>query len=267
MINKLFPIYLFLIVLLCIPSCRQKSGELQLTYVETQDVEDIVLFEDTLVKPIDYLNLISLNELPVNDRKVRFIQQILPSVLICKYKLDIQKDKITDLLFMDHSRITRKQKKVLDSLYARYKTEDAHELLLRVSTHPVSIVLAQAALESAWGTSRFYSEGNNVFGIWSFNESDNRMASLGLRDGKPVYLKKYKSLTESVEDYFLVLGRGPFKEFRKRRTESSDPLELVSLLTNYSEKRNEYAQLLKIIIKKNNLTKYDGYRIDPEYIK
>ena len=44
------------------------------------------------------------------------------------------------------------------------------ELLLRVDLIPVSMALAQAANESAWGTSRFTIEGNNVFGQWCYEE-------------------------------------------------------------------------------------------------
>lgn len=257
---------IFLLIFFLAFSCRQKPGELELVYVETDKVEDIVEFRDTLVKPIEYVNLISLDELPVQDRKQRFIQQILPSILICKYKLETQREQVQKILKRDTSRISKNQKRLLDSLYMKYRASTPEELLRRIQTHPVSIVLAQAALESAWGTSRFYSEGKNVFGIWSFNENDNRMASRGKRDGEHVYLKKYHSLTESIEDYFLVLGRGPFKDFRHRRMETKDPYVLINLLTKYSEKEKEYARLLRMIIKKNNLTQYDRYRIDPEFI-
>lgn len=258
---------LFLLVIYLGNSCRQKPGKLELTYVETKEIQDIVEFRDTLVKPVEYVNLISLKELPVEDRKVRFIQQILPSILICKYNLETQRQQIQKIVKRDTSRISSQQKRMLDSLYIKYRAQNPDELLTRINTHPVSIIIAQAALESAWGTSRFYSEGMNVFGIWSFSESDNRMASRGKRDGEPVYLKKYHSLTESIEDYFLVLGRGPFRDFRKRRMETKDPYVLINLLTNYSEKEHEYARLLRMIIKKNNLTRYDNYRLDPEYIR
>ena len=43
-------------------------------------------------------------------------------------------------------------------------------LLQRVDVVPVSLVVAQAANESAWGKSRFAREGNNLFGIWCYTE-------------------------------------------------------------------------------------------------
>jgi len=57
----------------------------------------------------------------------------------------------------------------LDKMYKKFKTDNNRELLIRMKTHPVSIVLAQAAIESAWGESRFFKKGNNIFGMWSYN--------------------------------------------------------------------------------------------------
>jgi Bax protein len=37
-------------------------------------------------------------------------------------------------------------------------------LFLRVDTIPPAMVIAQAAIESGWGTSRFAEEGHNLFG-------------------------------------------------------------------------------------------------------
>jgi len=42
------------------------------------------------------------------------------------------------------------------------------ELLIRLDTIPPSLVLAQAAEESGWGTSRFADEGNALFGQWTW---------------------------------------------------------------------------------------------------
>ncbi len=82
----------------------------------------------------------------------------------------------------------------LDKMYKKFKTDNNRELLIRMKTHPVSIVLAQAAIESAWGESRFFKKGNNIFGMWSYNRKEPRMRARETRNGKPVYLKKYRSL-------------------------------------------------------------------------
>ncbi len=74
-----------------------------------------------------------------------------------------------------------------------------------MKTHPVSIVLAQAAIESAWGESRFFKKGNNIFGMWSYNRKEPRMRARETRNGKPVYLKKYRSLSDAIDDYFVTM--------------------------------------------------------------
>lgn len=261
-------IFLYIILpLIIMASCAGDPDKLEPTYIIADEVNDIYHFQDSLIKPIDYINLISLEQLPIEERKITFIHQILPSILICKYNLELQKRYIEKYVERDSTRLSRKQKRYLDSLYVKYKTRNPQELLRRLETHPVSIVLAQAALESAWGTSRFYTEGNNVFGIWSFSASDKRMASAGVRDGETVYLKRYRSLSESVADYFLVLGRGPFGDFRRKRLETQNPYVLVDYLDNYSEKELEYSQLLKTIIRTNDLTHYDKFKLDPEFIR
>ncbi|MEZ5082993.1 MAG: glucosaminidase domain-containing protein [Bacteroidales bacterium] len=132
--------------------------------------------------------------------------------------------------------------------------------------HPVSLAIAQAAIESAWGTSRFFLEGRNAFGVWSFSEDDSRMIANETREGRPVFLKKYNSLIDSAEDYYLVLSRGPFSDFREVRATTNDVFELLPNLTKYSEQENSYARKLNKIINKNKLIIYDSYQIDPKYI-
>ena len=50
------------------------------------------------------------------------------------------------------------------------RQEQIDALLEQVNVIPPSLVLAQAANESAWGTSRFAREGNNLFGEWCFSK-------------------------------------------------------------------------------------------------
>ena len=71
-----------------------------------------------------------------------------------------------------------------------------------MKTHPYKYRLAQAAIESGWGTSRFYKEANNVFGIWSYSENELRIKAMEDREGKSVYVRKYDVLPNLL---FLTL--------------------------------------------------------------
>ena len=162
-----------------------------------------------------------------------------------------------NLLDLKDANLTESDKEYLDNLYKLYriKDRDIDKLILAVKPHPISVILAQAALESGWGTSRFFREGSNIFGIWSFDENEERIKAKG---SNGVYLKKYDSYVESVDDYMLILGRSPkYEEFRKARMETDDPNELIQYLKVYSELRDEYVRRLRIVIKANKFTKFD----------
>ena len=134
-------------------------------------------------------------------------------------------------------------------------------MLSRLKTHPTSIVLAQAAIESGWGTSRFYIEANNVFGIWSYSENELRIKAMEDREGKSVYVRKYDVLPESIISYFKTIARGPYSEFRTAREKISEVSVLISYLEVYSELREEYVKRLDQLIQYNNFEKYDSYTL------
>jgi Bax protein len=70
-------------------------------------------------------------------------------------------------------------------------------------------------------------------------------------------------LAQSVEDYFLTLANSwAFDEFRKKRSESDNPYELIWYLNKYSELRNDYVKKVGEIMVQNNLARYDSYMLD-----
>ncbi|MGW8288481.1 MAG: hypothetical protein ACWGOD_09605, partial [Desulfobulbales bacterium] len=56
----------------------------------------------------------------------------------------------------------------VQNLSRDYRTTSAETLLERVDAVPTSIILAQGAIESSWGSSRFTREGNSIFGMWTW---------------------------------------------------------------------------------------------------
>ena len=226
--------------------------------------KDIKPINDSLVKPIDYLNVVSLKDLSIKDKKQYFIDLILPAILIAKEEYKERLEWVNRASSLDS--LPAGDKQILAELMKTYRAKSVDDLKIRLITHPVSIVLAQASIESGWGTSRFFVDADNIFGVWSFNESDPRIPSLSTRNGKHMYLYKYNSLSESIDDYFKLLAtRMPFSKFRKERAKTNDPYKLVNYLSDYSELGEEYVEALKTQIRHNNFTKYDHYRIDPAY--
>lgn len=143
-------------------------------------------------------------------------------------------------------------------LQQQYRATNNDELLMALKPHPQSIAIAQAALESSWATSRFFREAKNVFGVWSFNADEPRIAAGKKRGNKTIWIKKYSSVEDSVRDYYRTLARGgAFKEFRQLKMETNDPFKLVKKLDRYSELGAKYGEELTAIIKFNKFDDYD----------
>jgi Bax protein len=85
---------------------------------------------------------------------------------------------------------------------------------------PISIIIAMAGIESAWGTSRFATEGNALFGVrtWSLDTVPH-MKALGNPDAS-WGVKKYKTKCESIKDMIRILNTHPaYDKFREYRAE------------------------------------------------
>jgi len=78
----------------------------------------------------------------------------------------------------------------------------------------VVISVAQAALESDWGRSRFATEANNFYGIIQTDRTEPHIKSLK----SEVLLKRYGRRCESTSDYVRILSNGShFEEYRELR--------------------------------------------------
>ena len=228
-------------------------------YKSLQTPADIVHLTNP-VEPVAYTSVVSLAKLPVADKKQRFIALLLPAILISKQHLQQQRERLAQLL--SKSSLTHDAQAWLDQLKARYDTDPPAELRKRMIGLPNSLILAQAAIETGWGSSRFFVQANNVFGVWSFDPTEERIMASQLRDGKAVFVRRYGSLLGAIEDYFLTLGRGrAYTELRQAARHTQDSLELIKHLHRYSELGNDYVERLNAMIRHNRLKQYDSYRL------
>lgn len=255
-------------------SCTNEAEEnqfvrtLAVEYRSIESVDDIAAIQDSLVRPVIYNQAISLNRLPVEIKKEKFIHMILPSILYTNYKIDKIKSRVEEIeeKMMALDSLASEDQLYLEKQFQQFKASDIAELKDKLVVHPVSITLAQAALESGWGSSRFFLEGNNIFGIWSYNDREQRIQALQGRDGAPIYVRKYDHISGSIEDYYKTIARvGAYKGFRKKRLETDNAYETIPYLHRYSELGDEYVARLRMVIAKNNLTRFDSYQLDPSY--
>ena len=191
-------------------------------------------------------------EMTVEEKKARFKKLVLPAVKKVYGELKKQYLKVAEAL-ADGGDL-----KQFSQLQQTYDADSPQELLRALKPHPISIALAQAAMESSWGTSRFFTKANNLFGVWSFDENEPRIAAGQKRGDETIWVKKYPSIEASVRDYYRILARGgAYDEFRRLKMRTSDPFQLVTHLDSYSEKGAAYGEQLAAIIEHNDFHSYD----------
>ncbi|MCB1801939.1 MAG: glucosaminidase domain-containing protein [Gammaproteobacteria bacterium] len=164
----------------------------------------------------------------------------------------------------------------LQTLASRYRVEGdilsdknaQRELLQKIDEIPVELALAQAANESAWGNSRFAREGNNLFGIWTYDESKG-MVPRNRAPGKTHLVRVFDSEADSVRYYMHTLNSHPaYAELRRIRTDlrsrgqSLDGLALAEGLLAYSAKGEEYVRVIRSMIRRFEQTGQDARLAD-----
>ena len=117
---------------------------------------------------------------------------------------------------------------------------------------PRKLILAQAILESAWGTSRFANEGNNLFGIRTFDKSQEHLLPITWDPNEwPGWgVKVYESKCASVRDYVRIINEvWAYEELREARKENPDitAVELAMYLDKFSTNPNYEKLVVKII--------------------
>ncbi|MEO9273600.1 glucosaminidase domain-containing protein [Marinomonas sp. 5E14-1] len=144
-----------------------------------------------------------------------------------------------------------------------YSKQDLEELLHHVDIIPTSLVLAQAANESAWGTSRFATEGNNFFGQWCFSRGCG-LVPTSRDDGADHEVRKFHDARESVFAYIDNLNsNSAYKKLRSIRSSLRENnkaitgLALVYGLEHYSERGYAYIEEIEALINYNKLWRFN----------
>ena len=120
--------------------------------------------------------------------------------------------------------------------------------------YPVNLelLLAQAALESGWGNSRFALEGHNLFGIRTYDLKEPHM--LPSNNPKKWGVKVYMHECDSVLNYINLLNNGSaFGKYRELRKDGiDDPFILVETLDAYASDKNYFSKIKSILRKIRN---------------
>lgn len=206
----------------------------------------------------------------IETKKRAFFMGLLPMILIANQEIKNEREEIKRILARHESRVTQNgDKERLTRIAARYGLRGnaftdqwiRKRLLRRVDTIPPSLVLAQAANESAWGTSRFAQRGNNLFGEWTFR-SGSGIVPAERSEGEFHELRKFPSLYESIRSYMNNLNsHGAYHELRqireslRREGKPVTGMALANGLQQYSERGEDYIREIKAMIRHNQLAR------------
>ncbi len=212
-----------------------------------------------------------LNTYQTNDKKNIFISIMLPLLLNGNEKVSIERSNVIkyfkDKNFKKLQKSCQKYKvKIIDcnnikSLnYTKLKTLQSL-LLNRVNVFPISMMLAQAIVESGWGGSRFAQKGNALFGQWTWDIKKG-ISPAGV-ESPSFAVKSFKNLQDSVDAYILNLNSHPaYSKLRNYRKLIGNPKKFEGYkfsryLDKYAVIGFEYVKKINLMIKKNDLEKYN----------
>ena len=219
-----------------------------------------------LNKDFDYLD---------TNKKV-FVKTVLPiiinenqNILMTRSFVENLKNKLETFRTLENKEI-RTLNDIAKNYNIKYrekhKLDLVNEILSNVDVIPNSIVLAQAAIESGWGSSRFAKEHNALFGEYTY-DTEKGVIPLNRDSGKTHLIKSFNSFDSSVKSYFNnINSHYAYREFRNIRkimrdkNNFSDVNLLVEKLETYAADSN-YVNTIRSVIEKNNFKLFDNKTI------
>jgi len=202
----------------------------------------------------------------VKRKKSLFFRVLLPIVLAENERVLDIRDHAVRLLDKGVANLSESERRWLNVVARQYKIKASldeakvqQQLLRRVDIVPPALVLAQAANESAWGTSRFARKGNNLFGQWTYRQAEG-IVPLGRPEGATYAVRAFSTLDASVRAYIQNINSNPaYKKLRRLRQQMRDrsvPLDshvLATGLEAYSSRGTAYILDLQRMMRSNKL--------------
>lgn len=251
--KKLF----LLLALFALVSCDQQSATTSLPSTPKDPLPDFSEISD------------------VKAKKEAFFSFLLPFVYHSNQEILDERNLVKQWL-NNSQKLSSTEQKRLAQIMKKYRvtSEDPsiqkQQLLKRVNTIAPSLVLAQAANESAWGSSRFAKQGNNLFGQWCYTKGCGLVPGKRNDDAKHE-VQIFKTPYESVASYMRNLNSHPqYQDLRNIRNqllannETVSGMQLAQGLIGYSERREAYVEEIQAMIRHNKLAQLDSTPTGPE---
>ncbi|WP_395947293.1 glucosaminidase domain-containing protein [Caedibacter taeniospiralis] len=210
----------------------------------------------------------------IKERKQAFIDYMLPLIHEVQTETLKQRKILENIItqLQQGKTLSKCQTDQLSEFSIQYKVafnpdnllQVSSELITKINTIPTSMVLAQSALETGWGTSRFAVDGNNYFGQNCFTKGCGIVPKQRL-DGAINEVQIFSTPKDSIQSYFNLLNTGAkfnnFRELRAKLTQQDEIVtgqNLIKTLVHYSELEDgEYENRILSTMDYNNLYQYD----------
>ena len=201
-------------------------------------------------------------DLRTPEQKAQFVEIMLPLILAANEEILQRRNAIKDA-------VARGDRTVVERWSRLYRIDPTGvgldklgtQLLLRADIIPVPVALAQAVVESGWGTSRFALQGNALFGQWAWNP-DAGMKPRDASNSRAV-VRSFPNLFGSVRGYMhnlnthrrYVAFRNDREKYRNRHPADLAAI-LVKRLDGYAEIGYAYVEKLEVIMRSNDFEQF-----------
>ena len=208
------------------------------------------------------------------EKKRLFTSSMLPIILRANELIIADRGRLLSILqkLEGNTPLKKAEKNWLKKTASQYRIKlvaepqpkDIAHLLYKIDIVPTSLAIAQAAMETGWGTSKFAQKGNALFGEWVWGDDAEGIIPSGREEGKTHKIKSFDYLLDSVRSYMTNLNRhNSYEDLRRRRAELREHSLVVTgaalapALVDYSERGTEYVNDILSIINYNDLGALD----------
>ena len=207
----------------------------------------------------------------VKAKKQAFFDYLQPIVAANNQRILDDRARLYALADTSDEALSREDRRFLDKLVDRYEVDTAvnsntqrTELMMRLDTVPMSLALTQAAMESAWGTSRFAREGNNLFGQWCY-QAGCGIVPKRRGEGQVHEVASFDNIDAAVASYLRnINSHRAYADLRAARADlraANQPVTgnaMANHLLRYSERGSDYVEEIQSMIRVNKLAVLDG---------
>jgi len=249
--------------------------------IKTKPINTSILeqnYETAKINSFDLNFVDTFNFKNFSNSKQHFIKTLLPLISYENQKILLERKNLFNIkeILLNEKTLENQELAYLKKIAKKYKIKASNkhkidlvnQLLISIDIIPNSIVLAQAANESGWGTSRFAIEYNALFGEYTYDFSKGVMP-LKREEGKKHLVKAFASYDKSVKSYFKNINTHyayeKFRLTRKLMRDNNNFLNinlLVKRLNTYAEDNN-YVETISSIIETNKLSQFDIINYTP----